>query len=393
MRSVVNRLQGQVTVGVESPYPERILNLCGIHNLSFWDVTWQSPTAFSCTLTRRDFRKLRRLTLDLECTLQQVEQSGLPFFLWRFHRRKWLLGSLFLGLVTLFLSSFFIWDFQIYGNETVSEQTILRALENQGITLGTFGFSIDGKDLRNHILLEIPEISWIAVNVSGCRAYVQIHERIPAPELANLQTPSNMVSTHDGLVLTVSALGGTPMVLPGTTVTKGQILISGVWDTDTFGARLFTSHGSVTARTWRTYTTTVPSTVLEKVATDTATTVYALVFGTNRINLYLNSSISQANCDKIRITTQWDFFGLPLPIKTVTETYSPYETADTTLTAQGAQTLGESILAAHLLTQLPEGATVSSSITNVQQVADGWQVTLRAECIEEIATSVPILVD
>lgn len=382
-----------MTITVESPYPERILNLCGIHSLSFWDVIWQSDTAFSTTLSRRDYYKLRRLCYDLDCTITPVERQGLPFFLGRFRGRKWLLASLFAGVWVMVFGSFFIWEFEIYGNETVPDQVILRALEAQGITLGTFGFSVDSEDLRNHILLEIPEISWIAVNVSGCRAYVQIHERIPEPELANNQIPNNLVATHDGLVLTVDALGGKAMVLPGTTVTRGQILISGVWDTDTFGAKLFTSQGSVTARTWRTYTTVVPATVVEKVPTGESQQAVALVFGTNRINFYQNSSIPHGNCDKISITKQWDFFGLPLPIKTVVDTYTFYEAVDTALTAQEAQDLGAGILEEHLLTQLPEGATVSSRLATVQQTTAGFVVTLRAECVEEIATSMPILVD
>ncbi len=393
MRSVVNRLRGQVRVAIESPFPERILNLCGMHSLSFWDVTWQSATGCSCTLSRQEYQKLRRLCYDMDCTLTPVEQQGLPFFVGRFRGRKWLLGSLLVGVWALVLGSFFIWDFQIYGNETVSDQTILRALEAQGITLGTFGFHVDSEDLRNHILLEIPEISWIAVNVSGCRAYVQIHERIPEPILANHQIPSNLIAAHDGLVLRVDALGGEAMVLPGTTVTKGQILVSGVWDTDTFGARLFTSHGSVVARTWRTYTTVLPTVVTQKVPTQEGKTVYALVFGKKRINFYGNSSIPQGNCDKIYVTTQWVLFGLPLPIKTVEETYALYETVETALTAQQAKTMGEGILQAHLQTQLPEGSTVSSSLATVQQTGDGFTVTLRAECVVEIAVSVPILTE
>lgn len=388
---MVNHLQGQVTVGVESPYPERILNLCSVHNLAFWDVEWQTLTSFCCTVSRQDYKKLRRLCADLDCQLTQERRQGLPFFLGRFRHRQWLVGSLVVGLFLLVMGSFFIWDFHIYGNETVSDQEILRALERQGITMGTFGFSVDSEDLRNHVLLEIPEISWIAVNVSGCRAYVQIHERVPEPELVNQQSPTNLVATHDGLVLKVNALGGQAMVLTGTMVTAGELLISGVWDTDTFGARLFTSLGTVTARTWRTYTTQFPATVTQKVPTGETVTCYGLVFGTNRINFFLNSSIPQGNCDKISTRTQWDFFGLPLPICTVAETYELYEAVEVALTAQSAQEVGGALLEEHLVTQID--GTVSSVITNVQQSGEGFTVTLRAECVEQIATSVPILTE
>ena len=94
----------------------------------------------------------------------------------------------------------------------------------------------------------------IAVNVSGCRAYVQVRERDPKPEMVDERSPTNVVARREGLVLDVQALDGVACVLPGTTVTKGQLLISGVEDTGTYGARLLAGMGTVEARTWYTLT-------------------------------------------------------------------------------------------------------------------------------------------
>ena len=46
-------------------------------------------------------------------------------------------------MVSLILfGSFFVWDVEIEGNETVSDERILRALEAEGVTYGTFGLGI-----------------------------------------------------------------------------------------------------------------------------------------------------------------------------------------------------------------------------------------------------------
>ena len=58
------------------------------------------------------------------------------------------------------------------------DEEILRALEQNGVGIGTFSFSLDPEGLRNRVLLEIPELSWLTVNVSGCRATVQVRERV-----------------------------------------------------------------------------------------------------------------------------------------------------------------------------------------------------------------------
>ncbi len=88
----------------------------------------------------------------------------------------------------MLIGSFFVWDIQIAGNETVPREVILRSLEKNGVHRGCFGFALNGEDIRNHVLLEIPELSWVAVNVSGCRANVEVRERRTAPKPLDRKT-------------------------------------------------------------------------------------------------------------------------------------------------------------------------------------------------------------
>ena len=244
LTGIINRLRGQVRIRAESAFPERILNLCGARELAFWDVVWESPTAFTCRLGRRDWHTLRQAAKNLDCALTVVGREGAPYFFFRFRRRQALLIGLLLCATGLFLGSFFVWDFVVEGNETVPTEEILRALEKNDVHLGSFGLSLNGERIRNHVLLDIPELSWITVNVSGCRAHVQVRERIPAPERLDRQTPSNMIARRAGLVLKVRAVDGVAAVQPGTAVTENQLLVSGVEDTETVGARVLAGMGS-----------------------------------------------------------------------------------------------------------------------------------------------------
>ena len=90
-----------------------------------------------------------------------------------------------LALVLMFGGNLVIWDFQVSGNDTVPTETILRALEDYGITVGSPGLHIDQETMRNHVLLALPEVSWLAVNVRGCVAHVQVVERHRPPEAAD----------------------------------------------------------------------------------------------------------------------------------------------------------------------------------------------------------------
>ena len=227
LKEVLNRLRGQVRIRVTCPYPERVLNLCSARNLAFWDLEWEGAEVFTCRVSRRDFRALRQSAEKLECEIETVKREGVPYTLARLRRRQALaVGAVVCGMA-LVLGSFLVWDIQISGNEAVPKETILRVLERYGVTRGTFGLALNGEDIRNHVLLDLPELSWISVNVSGCRAEVEVRERKAAPELRNRREPCNLVARRDGLVLRVQATGGVPAVLRGMSVTEGQLLISG----------------------------------------------------------------------------------------------------------------------------------------------------------------------
>lgn len=387
---IINRLQGQVRVRVESSFPERVLNLCAVRKLSMWDVRWEGPTAFSCTVSRRDWYVLRLITRKLDCTLTVRKKQGVPYFVGRFRRRQALVICVVICGLWMMLGSFFIWDFTVDGAVTVPEEEILRSLQKHGVGFGTFGFSIDGEDLRNRVLLDIPQLCWLTVNVSGCRAYVQVRERVPAPKLDDRRTPSNVVARRDGLVLKVQALVGQKCVLPGTTVEKGQILISGVQDTGTFGARFTAGMGTVTARTWYRLTATMPLTVEEKVYTGKEKTGFSLIFGTHRIKFYGNGSYLGAHYDKISTRKKLSVFGLPLPITTEEEVCRFYETRPATRAPQEAEAEGKALLSAYLASLLDEDGTVKSTLCSSKRSGDNLIVTLTAECVEQIGITVPI---
>ncbi len=390
LREIVNRFRGQTWVRVEAPFPERVLNLCSARGLAFWDLEWQSETAFTCRLSRRDCGRLRRALRNMDCQMTVVRGEGVPFFLGRFRRRYALLAGLTACALWVTVGSFFIWDFTVVGNETVTEQEILRALDGNGIGLGTLGQGLDTEDLRNHILLEIPELSWITVNVSGCRATVQVQERRPVPELVSKRRPTNVVARRAGLVLEVQALDGVACVLPGTSVTEGQLLISGVEDTETLGARVLSGMGTVEARTWYTLTANLPLSAPVKRYTGEERTFYSLVIGTRRIKFFSNSGMEAGSYDKITTRDRLTFFGIPLPVTVERETCRYYAPQTAAVDIAAAEESAEAALTEYLHTLVDDFGAVSSTLCTSRLEPDALAVTLTAECGEQIGRSVPI---
>lgn len=390
LKHVTNLLKGVLTVRVESGFPERVLNICAEYGVRFWDLKWESAAAFTFSLSRRDWKRLLRLTARLDCELTALSRKGTPFFLGRLRRRYGLWITLGICSLTLFYGSFFIWDFSIEGNETVSEQEILRALEDCGVKFGTFGYAVNSFELRNSLLLKLPRLSYIAINVRGCRAYVQVRERIEPPEIISRRKSGNTVAKKDALVTDIRPWDGEKKVLPGTVVTEGQLLISGVVENDYSGTRFLRGMGEVYGRTWYTLRCSVPLTVQKKTYTGEEITRRAILIGKNRINLYIGSSIPGDTCDKIISQEQCTLPGdIPLPVTIVTETLRFYEVTPAVREERDALALADTVLTRRLAAYIGDGTVVSRDLT-CEVVGDILLCTLTAECEEQIGIFIPI---
>ncbi len=390
IKRLLHLAEGTVRIRVEAPFPERIFNLLSSNAIPFWDVKRRSPTAFSCTLARQDYRRLRRLGETLDCDIRVERRRGAPCLARELRRRLTLTLSLAAAVAVLALGSFCVWDFEIEGETSVSDEEILRALQKYGVGIGTFSGEIDSEVLRNHILLDLPELSWITVNVRGFRAYVQVRPRTPKPEIVDEKTPVNIVARLSGVVQKVEALGGEAVVLPGSTVSEGDLLISGASHRGGREVELLAAMGKVEARTWHTLTASLPLTVREKEITEEKTAL-SLIVGTKRIKIFGSSRYDGAEYDKITDRTKWDLFGLlPLPITTVRERIRLYDTVERERSVAETKAAGEALLQDYLATLLPEDGEVLASLCTAEERGGRLLVTLRAECLESIGEAVEI---
>ena len=211
-------------------------------------------------------------------------------------RRRYVLWCALGLLLALYgYGSLFIWDFQVTGNDTVPTEKILRALEHNGVAIGTRSLSFDQEELRNHVLLELGDISWLSVNVKGCTAHVQVVERRRPPEIVDRSRPANVVAARDGLVTKLEALDGRALVAAGAVVTRGQLLISGVSDSHSDGVRFMRGSGRVYARTWYTLSVLVPLTTAEKTGEGETARRVALDVGKQRYSSSLYPNMNR-NC-------------------------------------------------------------------------------------------------
>ena len=382
---------GTVRVRMECAYPERAANFCASAGVEFWDFERCEDGAVRLSVTVAGYGRLRALARETGAfALRSVGRAGAPVFLHGIRKRYALLIGMGLCLALLWASSLFVWQIGVTGNETVSSEEILAVLSDLGVGIGTFTPSLRGSMVTDRALLRLPALSWMAVNVRGSRAEVVVREKVLPPRLRDEKTPSVVQAGKAGILTALRVECGTPAAAAGDAVAAGDTLISGVVGSVSSGSRLVHAAGEAAARTWYSFSDTIPLSWAEKEYTGRTKTRTALVFGEKRINLYAGSGNPYADYDKMTsCKTLLLPGGAALPLAVVKETYREYVPRGAAVTADAAGRLLEARLLARLGREIGAGSVKKTGFA--YSVKNGaLTVTLSAECLEEIGVSRPM---
>lgn len=318
---------------------------------------------------------------------------GLRALIRRYKGRVGLAAGAALAVALLVASSFFVWDVSVTGTDKIPTQTIIDALERNGLKLGAYIPALDTEKIEQAMVLEVDGLSWITLNLRGTVAAVEVRERSDDMEEVDTQAPSNLIAAFDGQIEALEVTGGVAAVKYGQIVKKGQLLVSGVIDSNALGYRLVRARGEVTARVTLTYDIEIPYQTTEKVYTGNFQKQKSIKIFSKTINLFGKDSISHENCDRIEKEKRLYLFGkIKLPIFVTETTYAEYEMKEKTLTETEALKL-----AYQQLRELSEGDLENAEIlarhTHFSEDENGISLREEVECIIDITEEVKIETD
>lgn len=394
---LVNLLRGSVKLEVTGAFPERFLNLCAQRGAAFWAVEWPDSHTLYLTVAWADRKGLEELAERTLCQLSERGRQGVPPFLLRFRRRYALLAGLALALAAVCLLSRFVLVVEVEGNDSVPAQVILTQLRRQGLRPGVYGPSLELRDITNQALIQLPELSWMTVNLHGIRAQVMVRERVQRPELVDETILGDIVAEAPGMVTKMEVWSGDAAVAVGDMVLPGDVLIRG-WvemepplysenPSEWMPARAM---GRVEGRTWRTLTAAIPLESEVKVYDGEEKSRWSVTLLGQRVNFSQKSGISFEGYDKISHT--WNLTlpgGTVLPFSLQRETWRSYTTASVPIDPGQAQALLEQRLLTQLQQLLGETGQEVGHSFSTREEAGQLVVTLTAECTEELGRFVP----
>ena len=394
---LVNALRGSVRLEVEGAFPERFLNLCAQRGILFWNVEWMEATRLRLTVTRRGSRQAAALGERTLCIVTPAGRKGMPYFLARFKKRYAFWVGMGLSMAAVCVLSSFVLTIEVKGNTNVPTAQILTELRRQGLGIGTFGPGLDERTVGNKVLLQLPQLSWLSINLYGTRAEVLVREAVEAPELVDAQEYGSVVARASGIVTRVEALTGEAVVKVGDTVLEGETLISGTVhlegpaysDKPEIGQIQVRASGRVYARTWRTMAAQLPLEAQVKRYTGEEANRWSVTALGLRTDFFGKGGISFDRYDKISRT--WTLTlpgGEEMPLAVQRETCRAYELETLAVEPDAAEAMLKERLMEALEEAVGEGEIVSTEFA-VETENGMLTVTLQAECREEIGTFVP----
>lgn len=385
MKKLYNLARGTVRIEASGVEPEILLNKLCDKNIEFWDTQAEDGFSLLLTVHAADLTEIRSCARKNSCDIKILGTRGGKAITRSAKRRYALLAGLAVCIVITAVSSLFVWNISVSGNKNMSYGEVVRALKECGVEYGTFWPAISAEDVKNEILLEYPEVSWISLNMSNSRLEVIIHERTEKPDIINEAEPRSIYAKKSGIITNVSVLQGRSAVNIGDTVCEGDILVSGLMESETGDDRQVHAIADVTARTWYEISAVSPLTENKKTEKDGGNLKLGLLSGKNRINFYSDSRNEEPSCDKIN-KLRYISFGksFVIPIGMVIQSAKNYEIRECDVNREDTTLRMQDDLMAELRYRIGDGEIVSSSFTVTE--CDGLLVvTLRAECIENIA--------
>lgn len=224
--NLFNQVGGIISVCLKGKHLEKLINLAMSRGIFIWDIKRNSNEELNFKVRSSAFNALKAIAEDNNYELGVVEKRGLPFFKGRLKRRIGFIGGALLFIFALYVMSSFVWFIEVTGNNNITTEQIMKTCSENGVFRGALKSSFVRNEVEEEILREIPQLSYIEINIRGVKAEIKVVEKVLPQE--GITGPCNIVAAKDGIVEDILVLEGQAVTRIGATVNKGDILISGI---------------------------------------------------------------------------------------------------------------------------------------------------------------------
>lgn len=318
-------LRGIVDLSVTSADISGAMQTLIQNNIPLMDVKYENELIFRISVQKREMNKVMALLQRRGDQIEILSHRGMKGMFGRLRHRP----ILMMGMVFIFLLSCIVptrvFFMRVEGNSRVSSKQILEIVQQSGVGFGASRREVRSEQVKNKLLVSLPELQWVGINTVGCTAVISVQER-KKPEQKEPNNRNSIIASRDGIIRELTVLQGNALCQVGQVVKKGQLLVSPYTDCGIY-IRFDPAKALIFGQTQHRLTAVLPTEYRNRSGTPVENRKYSLIIGKKRINLFKGSGISGKSCAKIY---EKKYVTLPggfvLPIAIICETEQVYET-------------------------------------------------------------------
>ena len=235
----IQYVRGYVTIKVWGYSTERLLNLCGNHDILVWDIVNHGDYD-TMNISVKGFFALKPLLKKTGTKASVQKRYGLPFFMSKMQKRKIFAAGFICCMIFWMLMSGYIWNIKIEGNFALTEDVLLDYLEEKDVRVSMKKSRLKIEELEKSLREDYNLITWTSVQLKGTTLLIYIKEN----EMPNYEQSGqkdeirgmDLIAAKPGMISYIITRSGVPQVVLGDTVEEGDILVSGavpVYNEDT----------------------------------------------------------------------------------------------------------------------------------------------------------------
>lgn len=204
------------------------MNLCRHHGICLWNVKiCERQVVFS--MFAKDYRRIHPFVSKTHIVPAIKTKRGLPFVIWYAGKNWTFTFGMALFFVVLHVLSMFVWQINYMGQEEYTKETIHKDVEKMGVYVGMLRKDLYCDKIERELREKYENMSWVSAEEKGCVLNIKIKEgKVQKEKETKEDVPTHIIAPCDGVVESIVTRVGTAKVVKGTTVKKGDILISGI---------------------------------------------------------------------------------------------------------------------------------------------------------------------
>lgn len=223
--NIRRELRGVCYVDCDAKTALRLMNICGYKGIVTWRNKKKKTDGFYIYSSDRSVIEGVAEKYSLEVKMNEVNSLRRIFTLYK-KRLSFLAGFVIFGIL-IYIESLYVWRVDVEGCSDLTPEEVISVMESEYPCYGKKKNDIDLDALKDVVADNFEEVCWISCSISGTHLTVRLRESVDVFTRTEPTDPCNVVAAMDCTIYSIVTSAGTPVVIQGDEVKKGDILISG----------------------------------------------------------------------------------------------------------------------------------------------------------------------